>query len=124
MSYRHSSPPTVQYVFQQTVRPLRRMKLLPAISDSYKNPVVDAVWISGALILATGIAAGYDRGETGIATFFSMLAFLGGVLLIVLRRPQSPTKADLQAIRFGLLAVIIIGQILTRVVWYLKGMEF
>jgi hypothetical protein len=100
------------------------MKLLPAISESYKKPVIDAAWISGALIFATGIMAGYDRGETGIATFFSMAAFWGGVLLIILRRPQSPSKADLQVIRFGSVAIVIVGQILTRGVWYLKGMEF
>ena len=102
------------------------MKLLPAISESYKPPVVLAAWISGALIFATGIVGPLidDRGETGIATFFSMLAFWGGVLLIILRRRQSPSKADLQVIRFGSVAVVIVGQILTRVVWYLKGMEF
>ena len=99
-----------------------RMKLSEQISSSYTRPVVEAAMFSAVLLILSFMVL--DMGETGYASVYAMAAFWVGVLLIILRRPHSPTKSDLHVIRFGSLVVVIAAQFLARWIWAMRGVSF
>lgn len=55
------------------------------------------------------------------AAMYSSVAFWLGVLIILIRRPMSPTKGDLAYIRWGLLVIVPIGVPAFLYVWSAKG---
>ena len=98
------------------------MKLSEQISPSYTRPVIEAAALSAVLLILSFMVL--DMGETGYASVFAVVAFWVGVLQIVWRRPQTPTVADLQAIRFGPLVVVFTAQVLARLIWQWRGVTF
>src|ERR1700722_15217914 len=98
------------------------MKFSAQISSSYARPVITAAVLSAVLLILSFMVL--DMGETGYASVYAIAAFWAGVLLIILRRPHSPTKADLHIIRFGSLVVVIAAQFLARWIWDLRGVTF
>ena len=97
------------------------MKAITQISKSYKKPISDAVVLSSILLALSFMVL---DGETGYATVYAVASFWSGVLLIVTRRPQFPTRTDLHVIRFGSPVVVFGAQFLARWIWHLRGLSF
>ncbi len=95
------------------------MKLSADISPYYRRPVIEAALLSSVLLVLSFMVL--DGGATGFASLFAVVGFWTAVLLMVVRRPQSPTRTDVQVIRFGSLIAIIGAQFLARWVWYFRG---
>jgi hypothetical protein len=50
----------------------------------------------------------------------ALVAFWGGVLTMVYRNPQSPSRLDLELIRFGYLPVVGVAFFLANLIWQLR----
>jgi hypothetical protein len=59
----------------------------------------------------------WDRLAVRI-TFIAILGYLGGVAVMVIRRPQAPTATDLRLLQWGFLPLWFMTQIVARIVWY------
>jgi hypothetical protein len=59
----------------------------------------------------------WDRLAVQI-TLMAILAYLGGVAVMVIRRPQTPTINDLRLLRWGFLPLWLCTQISARLVWF------
>lgn len=94
------------------------MNLSADLSPHYKRPITVAAVASALLMLLSAVVL--DGGGTALATFCAIVGFWTGVILIVARRPQSPTKADIDVLRFGPITVVIGAQFLARGIWYLR----
>jgi len=89
------------------------------ISPSYKRPVIEAVVLSLVLIVLSGMVL--DTGEVFFASMYGLAGSWVGTLMIILRRPQAPTRTDLQLIRYGPLLFIVVSQVLSPPIWDLRG---
>ena len=81
--------------------------------------------VKDALVLQTiiGILTGLMLDGGGTFGVFQV-AFLGqwlGILLIVFRRPQSPTRTDLLFIRFGIVILLFLAGAITPFIWSMIG---
>jgi len=66
-----------------------------------------------------------DGGQCAQWCAVSLAAWWGGFLMVILRRPMAPTKADLFLIRLSFPVVcFFITPFLTIYVWKLRGVEF
>ena len=92
------------------------------ISPTYKKPVIQAAGLSFILLILSLMVL--DLGETIAAAPFSLAAFWGVTVLIILQRPTAPTVSDIRFIRFGSLPVFILAQAVVRGIWYLRGVQF
>src|ERR1700694_5671925 len=99
-----------------------RMKLSTGISSSYKKSVIEAAILCSILLILSFLAL--DGGQMASASLLATAAFWTGVLLIVLRRPQSPTQVDLGFISFGSLLIYLLAQVLAPWIWHLRGISF
>lgn len=88
-------------------------------SDSYRAPLHSALYVQCVIVVLCGLLL--DFGVSARIATITMVAFWVGVLLIMLRRPRTPTVADLWIVRFGFLPLFVILQILTRCVWHWQG---
>jgi hypothetical protein len=98
---------------------IKTMRLSLSISPKYDSPIFEAIAVQifvaivGALIIdPIGLAQ-----VLGIA----LLAFWGGVVVLIWRHPQSPSRFDLVFIRFGYFVVIPVAFFVVPLVWQLRG---
>ncbi len=89
------------------------------LDDQYIRPLLHAFgWQLGIVVLgALCLDFGQFRQASGIAS----VGFWVGAILILLRRPLSPTKADLTFIDMGLLLVVALGVPVAYIVWAMRG---
>ena len=94
------------------------MRRLP-ISPKYDSPIFDAV----ALQMMLGLLAVLIMDGGGIAQIFgiALLAFWGGAIVLIWRRPQLPSRLDIKLIRFGYFPVVLISFFLSVWIWHLRG---
>ena len=97
------------------------LKLRSEISIAYKVPVRDAAILSAILLVISVMVL--DTGGVLGCCAVGLAAFWAGVLLIVVRRPLSPTPADLRVIRFGPVGAFWIAQLLSRWILHMKGIN-
>ena len=83
---------------------------MTAIAVNYRRPLVEAV-ILQVLFLALG-ACVKDFGQFLLAVICSSAVFWAGVSFVLIRRPSSPSRADLLYVRFGLIPIVVAGVIL------------
>jgi len=94
------------------------MKRLP-ISATYDRAIYEAVALQSLLgLLALMIL---DGGGIAQICGIALVAFWGGATVLIWRHPESPTRADIELIRFGCLPLIIISGFLSGIVWHLRG---
>ena len=86
------------------------------VSDSYRR----SLWIALALQGAIGALSALmlDFGMMARCSLIALLAFWGGTLMVLLRRPRNPTRIDLWLIRWGYLPLVITVQVVARSVWH------
>jgi hypothetical protein len=86
------------------------------ISDPYARPLFRAFAVQVALLLCCGASR-----ETFRACCFSCVGFWGTAIVILVRRPRSPTKGDLDFISWWLLPIAVFGTLAANVYWHLIG---
>ena len=90
------------------------------ISETYRA----ALWRALICSLVIGLLFGLvDDYQTPWLTAVGLALFWTLVVVIICRRPQTPTKLDLLAIRWGWLPLIVGFQVLIRFVWHWRGLE-
>ena len=95
------------------------LKLRLLISQKYDSPIFEAIGLQLVICLLSSLIL--DGG--GIAQFcgVALVAFWGGAATLICRNPQSPSKLDLQLIRFGYFAILLIAFFLVPWIWHLRG---
>ncbi|MFM8790890.1 MAG: hypothetical protein ACKOKG_04555 [Verrucomicrobiota bacterium] len=89
------------------------------ISPSYRKPVFEAVVLQFILgILSLMIL---DGGDCARICGAALLAFWGGAVVLIWRHRHSPTKTDLELIRFGYLPVVVIAFVVIHLAWAARG---
>lgn len=94
-----------------------------AISDKYRQSIKYSVIFQVACLLAALMMM--DGGRCTRFVVLAMFAYWVGLLIMVLRRPQSPTRADLALASIGFLLLLfviaplwaIVANLLGRQVW-------
>lgn len=90
-----------------------------SISPYYRPAIFQALrWqvIVGLLSLMI-----LDGGECAQICGAALLAFWGGVAVLIWRQPQTPTHTDITLIRFGYLPVVLIAGVLIQLIWHWRG---
>ncbi|MEI7939975.1 MAG: hypothetical protein WCK27_25095 [Verrucomicrobiota bacterium] len=91
------------------------------ISKEYDSPIFEAVAIQIVLALLSLLIL--DGGTVARICGIALLAFWSGVAVLIYRRPLSPSRADLQVIRFGYLPVVVVAFFLVQWIWHLRGLQ-
>ena len=91
------------------------------ISPSYRKPVFEAVGLQVLLGLLSLLIL--DGGTTARICGIALVAFWGGAALLIWRRPQSPTRTDIQLLRFGFLPLVVVASFLVHFIWTMRGVE-
>ena len=95
------------------------MNFSTELSPHYQRPV--AVAAAGSALLLVLSAMVLDGVASFLSSFCAIAAFWAGTILIITRRPQVPTKMDIDVIRFGPITIVIAAQFLVRGIGYMKG---
>jgi hypothetical protein len=95
------------------------MRLNVPISDRYSLPLRHAL-IQQALLLVLS-ALMLDFGTMSQITGIAFLAYWGGAVVMILRRPLCPSRLDLCLMRWSFLPLLIVVQITARWVWHWRG---
>ena len=95
------------------------MRRLP-ISPKYDSPIFEAVSLQIVLGLLAMLIL---DGGVGIAQIcgIALLAFWSGAGVLIWRHPQSPSRLDIELIRFVYFPVIIISFFLACWIWRFRG---
>jgi hypothetical protein len=75
------------------------------ISANYRRPVFEAIGLQVLLGFLSLLIL--DGGTTARICGIALVAFWGGAAVLLWRRPQSPTRVDIQLLRFGYLPLVI-----------------
>jgi len=97
------------------------MTLLLPVSANYRKPIFEAIGLQ-MLIGFLGLLL-LDGGTMARICGIALLAFWCSAVMLIWRRPKSPTRTDIQLIRFGYLPVVIIAYFLVRFIWTIRGVE-
>jgi len=99
------------------------MKLRQAIpiSKDYDSPVFEALAIQ--VIVAILSLLILDGGQVAQVCGVALVAFWAAGALLIYRCPQTPSRADLQVIRFGYLPVVVLAFVLVNWIWHLRGLQ-
>lgn len=89
------------------------------ISASYRQPIFEAVGLQVLLGLLSLLVL--DGGTTARTCGIALIAFWSGAAVLIWRRPQSPTRADIQLLRFGYLPLTVIAFFLVHFIWQMRG---
>jgi hypothetical protein len=91
------------------------------ISPSYRKPIFEAVGFQ--VLLGLPCLLILDGGTTARICGIALVAFWGGATVLIWRHPQSPTKTDIELIRFGYLPLAVLAFCLVHFIWHLRGLE-
>ena len=94
------------------------MKSNQSIAAGYIQGFIIALIFQAIFLLLGSIAL--DLGEQLRWTILSIIAYWITALIIVIRRPQSPTRFDLAAIRSGFIVIFLLVIAFTGVAWFLN----
>jgi hypothetical protein len=64
-----------------------------------------------------------DGGTTALLCGIALVAFWGGATVLIWRHPHTPTKTDIELIRFGYLPLAVLAFFLVHFTWSLKGVQ-
>lgn len=91
------------------------------ISSSYRRPVFEAVGLQVLLGFLSLLIL--DGGTTARICGIALVAFWGGAAVLIWRRPQSPTRTDIELLRFGYLPLVVVAFFLVHFIWTMRGVE-
>ena len=91
------------------------------ISKEYDSPIFEALALQIVLGLLSLLIL--DGGTIARICGIALVAFWSGAALLVYRHPLSPSKVDLQVVRFGYLPVVVFAFFLVEWIWHLRGLQ-
>jgi len=91
------------------------------ISPSYRKPVFEAAGLQVLLGFLSLLIL--DGGTTARICGIALVAFWGGAAVLISRRPHSPTRTDIELLRFGYLPLAVIAFLLVHFIWTMRGVE-
>ncbi len=94
-------------------------KLRLPISPEYDTPIFNAV----AIQIIVGIVGllNLDGGVMAQISGIALVAFWGGVVVLIWRHPQSPSRFDTAFIKFGYLPMILAAYYMVGWIWHMRG---
>ena len=95
-----------------------KMKSNQSIAAGYMQGFMIALMFQ-AIFLLLGSTC-FDNGDLLRWVILSIIAYWILALIIVIRRPQSPTRFDLAAIRSGFIVIFLLVIAFTGVAWFLN----
>ena len=88
-------------------------------TDRYRPPIRYGVgWV---VVLGVFASLVLDYGDVLEMYAFSVTAYLGLLLLVLLRRPLAPAPADLLALKWGMPCLFVVSLALCPYIWHLRG---
>ena len=91
------------------------MKPHSVLSPEYRCSLAHGVLVVFLLLI---LASGFDHDPvTTQITLMAALGYLGGVTVIAIRRPQTPTETDVWLMRWGFIPLFFAAQIAVRETW-------
>jgi hypothetical protein len=90
------------------------------IAATYWRPLRDGLILQSVLLVLSGLLL--DGGLTAEINLIAWAAFWGGILVLLVRRPEMPTRFDLWVLRWGYLPLLVVVQIVARWVWHWRGL--
>jgi hypothetical protein len=100
---------------------MKLLRLVIPISKAYDSPVFEALAIQ--IIIGLLSLMMLDGGQLAQVCGVALVAFWSGASLLIYRRPLSPSRIDLQVIRFGYFPVVVIAFLLANWIWHLRGLQ-
>ena len=97
------------------------MKGNVVLSPEYSRALGHGAVVVLLLFVFTGLLL--DGGLTAQITLIAALGYLGGVAVMVVRRPQAPTAADLWLLRWGFVPLWLVAQVGARYAWSWMGRD-
>ena len=97
-------------------------KAMSTFSPRYKPVVLCGSYWAVFLCLVAGMAL--DMGQCGTLYLYSLAAYVSLVLMVLLRRPSSPTATDLLAVKWGLPALFAFSMAFCPLVWHWRGVRW
>ena len=91
------------------------------ISPRYRKSVFEAIALQALLGLLSLLIL--DGGTTARICGIALVAFWGGAAVLIWRRPQSPSRADIVLLRFSYLPLVVIAFFLVHFIWTMRGVE-
>lgn len=95
------------------------MRLPLPISPKYDSAIFEAVALQVVLGLLSLLVL--DGGRVAQVFGIALLAFWGGAVVLVWRHAKSPSRVDLELIRFGYFPVLLMAFLLVAWIWRLRG---
>ncbi|MGB8354991.1 MAG: hypothetical protein WCD79_13935 [Chthoniobacteraceae bacterium] len=95
------------------------MTAQPAIAPAMQKAIYSAILQQVVILVIAGCCL--DGGILFQMCLYASAGFCACVILIILRRSQSPTKLDLMFIRSGSLPACVISFFLTSAIWHWRG---
>jgi hypothetical protein len=88
------------------------------ISSRYRKAVFEAV---GLQVLIGFLSLLFlDGGDIARICGIVLLGFWGGAVVLLCRRPRTPTRTDIEFIRFGYLLILLGAYFLVPYIWSLR----
>jgi hypothetical protein len=84
------------------------------VSTKYRSAIRDSLCLQAIFVTLGGLAL--DGGQLGRYTLFVLVPYWIVALLILMRRPDSPTPLDLAVVRFGYLALLLLIPLVSALV--------
>ena len=93
-----------------------------AFSERYHSPIWWAfVWF---ILLSLWCAMVTDMGESSQVFGYTIVTYAVLILLIMIRRPATPTRLDLLLVGFGLPVLFFLGLLfIYPLAWHLRGIN-
>lgn len=95
--------------------PVQWLQLNAKVAQGYGRNFLASIAVQVPLLIIGSLAL--DGGQLSQWVVFSITAYWLMALFIVIRRPRSPTRGDLIAIRFGFLFILMSFVIATCIRW-------
>lgn len=88
------------------------------ISPHYRTAIFEAVALQVLLGLLSGLIL--DGGDTAHICGVALIAFWSGATVLIWRHPQSPSRLDIELLRFGYLPLVVLTFFVTHTIWSLR----
>jgi hypothetical protein len=98
---------------------MKCMRLPLPISPKYDSPIFEAVALQLVLGLLSLLVL--DGGRVAQVFGIALVAFWGGAAVLIWRHAKSPSRVDLELVRFGYFPVLLIAFFLVGWIWGLRG---
>ena len=90
-----------------------------ALSPKYNRSLGQGMIMMFLFFVVAGLVL--DGGLTTQITLIAVFGYLGGVAVMAVRRPQSPTTTDVWLLRWGFVPLWIAAQVGARCAWSWMG---